>query len=63
MSNELETRDWLNQRAAAYAEVQPVDDGGKLPDGMYLAEITSCGVVPSKSTESAVNPGTAHRKR
>lgn len=46
-----ETRDWLNQRAAAYAEVQPpVDDGGKLPDGMYQAEITSCGVVPSKST-------------
>jgi hypothetical protein len=46
-----ETRNWLNQRAAAYAEAQPpVDDGGKLPDGMYQAEIVGCAVLPSKTT-------------
>jgi len=46
-----ETRDWLNQRAAAYAEAQAAaDNNGKLPDGMYQAEIISCAVLPSKNT-------------
>lgn len=46
-----ETQEWLNQRAAAFANAPvPANDSGRLPDGMYQAEVVKCEVRESPKT-------------